>query len=508
MATSIPADPRLSLGCLAKVEFVRHLKELAKAEKPKNTAQELFNSLMLSKRNIENLYHQLKSAGVDVKNLEELQLQMDKSKIEISASAVDLAVATITAQSEVKKLKKKRGQTSINAAPASPLDFKASKFIQLPLSSDSMKMDVQYFRNEQNIDRTGSHAAAVATYVSNTFSGSRFFGPSTNSNLASSAHEVVTKQTRNHSIQGTIIITARCTHRQGTIIDPFILDPIKALSAWNEIYPDDQLETDPETIFHTASDKNERLNKEESGVLHMISGATFGSSFIGMIHVLQVEKTNTGQDTGSIAAALESMMTRHLAIVEKSGSFGVTKEFAKGVVQLVSSSKLLNHCSLITEGIVPNIVSNTVTTSVASLKPNAKEIMAQLAAIQGASSDMVNTSMEAMGKKSKIGAQFMKLNSNYLESSVSSLGTHDNEKNKIIDMNSLMTAFEDYVEKANEGASAIPINYFIREISKCEIAKAYISKYYPGGATTTKQALAGRTRNESGVAAAAAKNDL
>ena len=51
-----------------------------------------------------------------------------------------------------------------------------------------------------------------------------------------------------------------------------------------------------------------------------------------------------------------------------------------------------------------------------------------------------------------------------------------------------MTAFEDYITKASEGESGIPINFYIKRLTKNDVAKAYIRKYYPSGITTGKQA--------------------
>ena len=105
--------------------------------------------------------------------------------------------------------------------------------------------------------------------------------------------------------------------------------------------------------------------------------------------------------------------------------------------------------------------------------------MTQLQTIQGATdSDMKTMGSEA--SKSKVGQQFMSLTSNYIKSTVSAVSEHQDSSNKIIDVNTLMTAFDDYVTKAESGdLSGVPINYYVRHIDKPMIAKAWLKKFSP-----------------------------
>ena len=81
--------------------------------------------------------------------------------------------------------------------------------------------------------------------------------------------------------------------------------------------------------------------------------------------------------------------------------------------------------------------------------------------------------------KAKAGQQFITLNNSYISEVVSNLSTVDNNNNKVIDVNSLMTAFDDYVQKAQEGNSGVPINFFVRHIDKPMICKAWLKKFSP-----------------------------
>mmetsp|Transcript_39048 Transcript_39048/g.43167 ORF Transcript_39048/g.43167 Transcript_39048/m.43167 type:complete len:98 (+) Transcript_39048:2-295(+) len=86
----------------------------------------------------------------------------------------------------------------------------------------------------------------------------------------------------------------------------------------------------------------------------------------------------------------------------------------------------------------------------------------------------------------------MTLNSEYMKNSVSNISESQNDKNKVIDMNSLMTAFESYVEKAMAGESGIPTSFYFKRLTKSDIAKCYLRNFYPSGITSNKDAVSGQ----------------
>jgi len=129
-------------------------------------------------------------------------------------------------------------------------------------------------------------------------------------------------------------------------------------------------------------------------------------------------------------------------------------------------------------GIIPSLKSNILETSISQMKPDATEVMGQLSSIQGATDTDIN-SVSSEASKAKVGQQFMELNNSYIKEVVSNVTQSDKEANKIIDVNSLMTAFDDYVQKAEAGESGVPINFFVRHIDKPMIAKAWLKKFSP-----------------------------
>jgi len=131
-------------------------------------------------------------------------------------------------------------------------------------------------------------------------------------------------------------------------------------------------------------------------------------------------------------------------------------------------------------GSIPTIASNVIETTVARMAPNPKQVMEQLAAIQGGNDTAVNN-MGKEARKAQVGESFMELNNSYVTNVVSEIGSYDNKNNKVIDMNSLMTALDNFVLKAEEGQGGVPINFFLKPITKKMLAKEYLAKYYPDG---------------------------
>jgi hypothetical protein len=55
----------------------------------------------------------------------------------------------------------------------------------------------------------------------------------------------------------------------------------------------------------------------------------------------------------------------------------------------------------------------------------------------------------------------------------------DDGANKILDVNSMMTALDDYLKKASDGSSGVPINYNLKDITKGTLCEMWVAKYCP-----------------------------
>lgn len=480
MPTTIPFDPTLVLGNIVSLEKIERLKKEAKAQQPVDNAQRQLNALILAKRSLDMTTQELMNMGVDTtsKEFDELTGEINKLKAEMVVAASDLASATVTAQAAIKAAtgvdeKGDDSQSQIGDSVESPIDYNASEIKKLPLSSDSMVLDAQYFRSEVNQDGSSTSSNSIASYVNAQCSG--FLSPSISTKVAGQAKDVSISQHKHHDIEGTIVITANCTHKQAQVFAPYVMDVDKAVRSWNAMFKDDPIVVDDRKSLEAAIESD---GSKTANVMNLLSGATYGSSFVGLVHILKREQTDSTQSSQSLAASLSVEMKKNLFLENISGGFGVSGSSAQSVKDLLSTSDLQAHCSVIAMGIIPSIASNTIETTVSTLQPDPQKVMDQLAAIQGSTDSSVNTMM-AGADDAKKGQQFITLNNEYVKNAVSSLGEYDDKNNKVIDTNSLMTAMEDYVKKAIAGDAGVPINFFLKPITANELAEAYLNKYYP-----------------------------
>lgn len=479
MPTSIPYDSSLVLGNLIHDDQITALQAISKAEEPVDAAQDHLNNLIQTKHKLDMTLQEMVNMNIPDDQLQEFRISMIKVEDELAKAASDYGAAVVKSSDEIIKAKEAAGVESqkLTEMPESPIDWNKSAIKKMALSSDTMIVDAQYLRNESEEDSNAAHASAVAASASATISS--IWGPKYTASTAASVKNTVINQTSKHKIAGTLVITATCTHKESNLFAPFVLDPEKAVSAWNWMYKDDKIETTkPDSMVKAIEDQDAKGHDDSDKVLSLLSGQTIGSSFIGMIHVLQVESTESNQSSSAVSAKVQSEMEWGGFFASGKGSFGLDDSFSDNIKNMLSNSDLTSHCSLVTMGIIPTLKSNNVKTSISQLKPDASDVMKQLSAIQGATdTDVESVSSEA--GKAKAGQQFITLNNSYISEVVSNLSTVDNNNNKVIDVNSLMTAFDDYVQKAQEGNSGVPINFFVRHIDKPMICKAWLKKFSP-----------------------------
>ena len=468
MASTIPYDPSLVLGNLVDPSNITNLKVIADAQRPVDVAQDTLNDTIRAKQKLQMTYDELANLGLSQDQLKPLDDQMTVLNTDLSKNATDYAKAILVSQQAIADGKSKI--TTINEAPESPVDWNKTGIKKIELSSNTMNMDVQYIRNEDETDGTNAHASTVAASVSSAVS--CVFGFKASAQVAGSVANSTLQTTSAHNIIGTLVITAACTHKMATELAPFILDPEKAISAWNKTFPKDLIPSDPKGISLLIDDDTSK------NVLSLLSGKTIGSSFVGLVHFEQHENTNSSQTSNASTKAANAEFQYGGWFASYEGKFGVTKDVSDSVKNLFSNSNVTSHCALITMGLIPSIKSNLITTTVSKLQPDAKEVMDQLSAIQGAT-DSITTTQGSAASSAKAGSQFIELNNSYITNVVSNLGIIENNNNKVIDTNSLMTAFDDYVQQATKGEDGVPINFYLREITKSAIAKAWMKKFDP-----------------------------
>ena len=334
MPTSIPFDSSLVLGNLISDNQIADLQKVVDAEQPANTKQEQLNTLIQTKHKLDMTFQEMVNMNVDVDKMSDFAKSIQTVEEKLTQAAADYGEAVIKSREDVDKLQdaKEAGGTKIAEIPESPIDWNKSAMKQLQLSSDTMTADAQYLRNEDETDGSSAHAQAVATSASATINS--IFGPKYSASVAASTKSAVLKQTSNHKIAGTLVITATCTHKMSDVFAPFVMDPEKAINAWNKLHPDELIDVTKKEDLKSAIEDGTGSKKN----LSLLSGQTVGSSFIGMVHVLQVEKTDSSQRSDAVSAKAQSEMEWGGFFASGSGNFGVDGSFSDNIKNMLSTS--------------------------------------------------------------------------------------------------------------------------------------------------------------------------
>ena len=180
------------------------------------------------------------------------------------------------------------------------------------------------------------------------------------SNIGSNSAELgktttaqIRQQKLNHTLSGTLIITASCTHANARLIEPCYIDVEKTLQAWNAYFPEDQL---TEAYLSSTTNANLPTSKNQ---LTFISGMTLGSSFIGMVHFLKKEESNLGP-VNAIANGLKEKLELGGWLENTKGGYGIAPEIQEEINKIINDNMVSCHVNLITLGALPSISSNQV----------------------------------------------------------------------------------------------------------------------------------------------------
>ncbi len=468
MPSSIPYDPSLVLGNLVQEPILDNLLEVAQLQAPIDAKHESLNSLIMMNRSLNMTMNELSTMGIQTN---ELQSEIASIGTQIETTAGEYGKLFAEAAPKIAVAKSKH--IPINKSIESPIDYNRTQIKKMPLSSDSIKMDAQYFSFDENKENAQNTIAQIKSYIAGQTS---FLGNTRSLEATNSVSKQVNTQVKNHNLEGTLIITAACTHKDAVLLAPFILDVDKGIRVWNTLKKEPLIKVDdPATMMKIAVE--EGSDKESN--IQLISGATYGSSFVGMVHVLRTESTQTSQNMIHLAGTLQGQMEVGSWFSGVKGGFGVDAGFANDVKNLLSSQQISSHVSLTTIGSIPSIKSNQVQIGVQKFKdfdPAAMmDKLATLANANRAEQDSVRDSATA----ARTGQQMISIRNEEIKSVMTGLGDLDDGMNKMLDINSLMSAFEDYIEKALAGNIGVPINYYLKPITAAQLAQMWVAKYFP-----------------------------
>ncbi|MEL6670016.1 MAG: hypothetical protein AAFP08_13660, partial [Bacteroidota bacterium] len=365
----------------------------------------------------------------------------------------------------------------VHSSMESPIDYTKTVFKtdNLPLSADTLRLNAQYFSFDENTQTSQTQASTIKSFVSGSVD---WLGDKFAAQASASAQSQTNSQYSRHDISGTLVISISCTHKNACILAPLVMDIDKAINTWNAMNSNDELDdTDKGAMYEAAIAKPSKGDEDKA--LTIVSGATYGSSFVAMVHILNTSTSFSSEKMYSIAASMESSFKVNAFMEHVSGGAGFDSSFSNDVKSLLSSQNVQSHCTITAMGSIPSIKAGSVSIAVDKFaKFDGAEAMSQLATLQNATASEKDT-VSSAAQAARTSGQLQAMTATKITSTLEALSKTDAHQDSVLDVNSVMEAMQDYVNKAIAGNIGVPINYYLKKITKADIAKDWLYKYYP-----------------------------
>lgn len=461
MPGSIPyTHPSLVLGHVADTGVVKKLQQMVRLQRATDGAKEKLDALVRMKRSLSMTLIELEGMGVERK---EMESKLQETDAGISSAANEYMRVYLQNEATMTALRDELAADADERGSSleSPIDFEGSVLKNLPLRTESLKLDSQYFSMEGHLQ--ADVMAGIEAFV-------REAAGEGGGEMAKEVSAQVANQNRHHHLCGTLIIVANCTHRNVGMFSPLVIDPDKAIRAWNRI--------------HEKSRRIERPGQEAPGKddddpedgLTLITGAAYASSFVGMMHVLQAETEQT-DNFDKLKEQLEQKLRRGGWLSHASGGVGVDPAILEEVKGFLSTQSVATHISVLTMGVVPSLKAGTLKMGVKKLAEVDGDRLKQLLdPPRHDGGTMASDSDQACGMQRALYARNLRMSS-----LMTTMADIDGKDNRTWDMNSLMTALDNYIDYVNEGKGlcGAPVHFYTRTLTRSEILRLWREKYDP-----------------------------
>ena len=208
-----------------------------------------------------------------------------------------------------------------------------------------MKMDAQYFSFGSSLEDDA--LAKVESYVKSAHETAGIDG----GDVPGQVTNQIQQQHKNHSIVGTLIITACCKHKNVAMLEPFVLDVKKAVDVWNSnVGQKDQIDTSNPQLLNG---KTSTANSKTKTTMSVLAGAAYGSSFVGMVHILNADSIAPVKEEEMISLNEKLRLGGWLS--NATGGIGVDPTVLKDVQQVLSTRQVSSHMSIINHGSYPSV---------------------------------------------------------------------------------------------------------------------------------------------------------
>jgi len=480
------------LGGVVDDEQVADLQAIAQLQKDVEGKQDAYNAQMRNKLSLDMSVQQIKSmkTGHNTnKEVEEMKKELGEiRKIqdkETMAALLALVRARTKFEKDYIKMMKARTRTKITMQVESPMKFKESSVETLPIGTESLQMDVQYFRCEKGKQGSMAHVKKVSEHTASASTSRRWYGHGGGGNsVGSDTEEHMNRQTESNDVVGTLVITARATHKKAKFYDAKY-DSTKLLRAWNQKVKGETIDlpANVNEVFNEWTEKKDILADDEEEwandkSIAVLTGQTYGSTFIGFIHFLKSKKTNSIQEVRKNAKTTARATSSALWWASYSGSFGLDKATSDEIKCLMSSASISSHVCVQTYGLIPSIASQGMDTSIkrfSSFDPKATDEKLSLlnskkdtnGGFDARKQQAVRAGQISGSERAKIGAV------------LTGIQDGDKSNNQVLNMNSMMLAFDDYVKNVREAEGGVPLTFFVSRLRKADVIGHWMQEFRP-----------------------------
>jgi len=473
--STIPYDPALSLGNIIDVAKLNELMREADLVAEIDAKKERLDNLERFKRELDMIQRNLRQAGiqVDAQDQRERMNKMNEFFEEAQMDYFDTAFENFEKMAE-------DGQAMVSATLESPVDWTKSQLKQdLPIAADSIKLDSQYFTFDSNTQTSATHMGAVSSFVQGSFEG---MGIAASGQASSAVNSQMSAQMQQHNVKSTLVVTCQCTHRNAILVEPLVIDVDKAIIVWNEAFPTDRLQgTSPRFMMNeyytNFTEGSSGDSKAKPNALYILSGATYGSSFVGMVTFVDTSTTKSSQRIQSTAMQAKAQLEVNRWFNFMVGG-GYSKSSSSDFKSLMSDQSINCHFNMYCNGLIPTIASNVVEFGVKQFAGfDAAEMGQKLATLSNSTTEA--STIEQGAAEGRTQGQMGSMQAQTIESVMSGLEDMKTNQDSILNVNTMMTALENYAQMAAEGAIGVPINYLIKPLNKKQLTLLWMKKFYP-----------------------------
>ncbi len=294
-----------------------------------------------------------------------------------------------------------------------------------------------------------------------------------------------------------------CT-QNAKVLAPFVLNVDKAINVYNKIasgkyerahsaiksgsdaenesmsiVPSKDLIIDTHSHESTplAMNDMQKINHKDSQHQYsIISGMSLGSSFIGMVHILNSTEIKNIEALETNIKTLQGQADLAGWFESTSGGFGLNESLGSNLKSLLSTQKVQSHVTMICMGALPSIKSTELKMGVKKFADFDPKASIEAIAVLANSTNADQASIAQSAGAARTGQKMLAMKSSDIKAALSALGTIDDGKNKVLDSNSMMTALDDYLQKVQAGQAGVPFNYYLKDIMKDILIEMWVAK--------------------------------